>query len=97
MTQDTKPEEYSPYKSNLARAIERGEGLAELDRQIDHFSDSFANRIESLGSKQGWQDLLELLKSESSVPFALRKKNCRGAYAGDRCRHLYQEQPQSHE
>jgi hypothetical protein len=68
------PESYSPYRSKLAQAIERGEGLEELERQIDHASDSLASRIESLGSLKGWQDLVEILKDESFVPANVRKK-----------------------
>lgn len=73
-TPGSQPEHYSPYTSKLAQAIERGQGLDELERQIEGFAQGVHDRLESLGTRKGWQDLMLLLKSESALPLTLRKK-----------------------
>ncbi len=68
------PYEYTPYKTQLAQAIERGEGMEELTDQVINGTESFARRLKTLNTKKGWGDILDILKDEPLIPFPLRTK-----------------------
>lgn len=68
------PDTYSPYKTRLGRAIERGEGLQELTNQAVFTLGRVKYRAGNLNTRKGWQDIVDLLKDEPFVPFPVRTK-----------------------
>lgn len=68
------PNTYSPYKTRLAKAIEKGEGIQELTNQAVFTLGRAKHRAKTLKTREGWNDLLDIAKSEPFVPFPLRTK-----------------------
>lgn len=67
-------DDYSPYQTRLGRAIERGEGLKEITTQAIFTLGRVKHKASKLNTRQGWQDILDLIKDEPFVPFPIRTK-----------------------
>lgn len=68
------PDKYSPYNTRLGRAIERGEGIRELTNQAVFTLGRVKFRAENLKKREGWKDILDIIKDEPFVPFPIRVK-----------------------